>query len=267
LSLLQQAGTIVIPGWRDPSEPPSREIVRALQRAHRRGARLCSICSGVFVLAAAGLLDGRRATTHWKYVEQLRARHPLIEVEPDALYVDEGQVLTSAGSAAGLDMLLHLVRRDHGARVANQVAQRLVLPPHREGGQAQFIARPVAQDERGRLARLLDFLRAHLETPHTLASLAAKAAMSPRTLQREFRAATGLAPYQWLMRERVGRARELLETTRLPPARIAQLAGLKSEESLRHHFRRQVGTAPARYRKQFTRISSREGWQRPTGGI
>lgn len=253
LKLLQQASTIVIPGWRDPAEPPSQEIVRALQRAHRRGARLCSICSGVFVLAAAGLLDGRRATTHWKYAAQLQERHPLIQVEPNALYVDEGQVLTSAGSAAGLDMLLHLVRRDHGARIANQVAQRLVIPPHREGGQAQFIARPVAKDERGRLARLMDFMRAHLEASHTLKSLAARAAMSPRTLQREFRAVTGLAPYQWLTRERVAHARELLETTRLPPARIAQRVGLKSEESLRHHFRARVGTAPARYRQQFTR--------------
>jgi AraC family transcriptional regulator, transcriptional activator FtrA len=255
LRLLQQADTIVIPGWRKMGEPPSPQLIRALQRAHGRGARLCSICSGVFLLAAAGLLDGKRATTHWKHTEQLRQRHPLIQVEPNALYVDEGQVLTSAGSAAGLDMLLHVVRKDYGARVANQVAQRLVIPPHREGGQAQFIPRPVSEDERGRLSRLLDFMRAHLEASHTLASLAARAAMSPRTLQREFRAATGLAPSPWLTRERVARARELLETSRLPPERIAQVVGLKSEESLRHHFRRQVGAAPARYRRQFTRTA------------
>jgi AraC family transcriptional activator FtrA len=166
--------------------------------------------------------------------------------------VDEGQVLTSAGSAAGLDMLLHLVRSDHGARVANQVAQRLVIAPHREGGQAQFIPRPIAADERGRLSRLLDHMRAHLAAAHTITSLAKRAAMSPRTLQREFRAATGLAPYQWLTRERVARARELLETSRLSPERIAQVVGLKSGESLRHHFRRHVGTAPARYRRQFS---------------
>jgi AraC family transcriptional activator FtrA len=250
LRLLQQADTIVIPGWRDADEPPSLGVVQALRRAHWRGARLCSICSGVFVLAAAGLLDGRRATTHWKYVEQLRARHPLIQVEPNALYIDEGQVLSSAGSAAGLDMLLHLVRKDHGARVANQVAQRLVIPPHREGGQAQLVPRPVAPDGRGRLSRLLDYLRAHLASPHTLASLARRGAMSPRTLQREFRAATGLAPYQWLIRERVARARELLESSTLPPGRIAQMVGLRSEEALRHHFRRQVGTAPSRYRQR-----------------
>lgn len=250
LSLLEQADTIVIPGWRDVEEAPPGRLVRAIQKAWRRGARLCSICSGVFVLAAAGVLDGRRATTHWKYAQRLRERYPRIEVVPNTLYVDEGQVLSSAGSAAGLDMLLHLIRKDHGARIANQVAQRLVIPSHREGRQVQLVPRPVASDERGRLSRLLDYMRAHLELPHTLASLSTRAAMSPRTLQREFRAATGLAPYQWLIRERVARARELLETSRMTPARIAQQVGLKSEESLRHHFRRQVGTAPARYRRQ-----------------
>jgi len=253
LRLLESADTIVIPGWRSADEDPPREIVRALRRAHERGARLCSICSGVFVLAAAGVLDGKRATTHWKYVERLRERYPGVRVEPNSLYVDEGQVLTSAGSAAGLDMLLHLVRRDHGARIANQVAQRLVIAPHREGGQAQFIPRPIARDESGRLSRLLDWVRSHLAQAHTIDSLARRAAMSPRTLQREFRAATGLAPYQWLIRERVQRARELLEASPLAPERIAQLVGLGSAESLRHHFRRHVGTAPAQYRRRFTR--------------
>jgi AraC family transcriptional activator FtrA len=256
LKLLDSADTIVIPGWRDVDEEPSRQIVRALKRAHERGARLCSICSGVFVLAAAGVLDGKRATTHWKYVERLRQRYPRIQVEANSLYVDEKQVLSSAGSAAGLDVLLHLVRKDHGARIANQVAQRLVIPPHREGDQAQFIPRPMAANEDGRLSRLLDFIRSHLALEHTIESLAARAAMSARTLQREFQAATGVAPYQWIIRERVQRARELLETSRLSPERIAELVGLGSGESLRHHFRRQVGTAPARYRRQFTR---REG--------
>lgn len=253
LHVMERAHTIVIPGWRDADEEPPGQTVRAVRRAHERGARLCSICSGVFVLAAAGVLDGKRATTHWRYVQRLRDRYPRIRVEPDSLYVDAGQVLTSAGSAAGLDMLLHLVRKDHGARIANQVAQRLVIPPHREGGQAQFIPRPVAPDERGRLSGLLDWMRTHLATAHTIDALAARAAMSPRTLQREFRAATGLAPYQWLVRERVARARELLETSRLAPERIAQLVGLRSGESLRHHFRRLVGTAPAQYRRRFAR--------------
>jgi AraC family transcriptional activator FtrA len=253
LRLLDSADTIVIPGWRDPDELPPPALLAKLRRAHQRGARLCSICSGVFVLAAAGVLDGRRATTHWKYLERLAARYPRIRVEPNALYVDEGTVLTSAGSAAGLDMLLHLVRRDFGARIANQVAQRLVIPPHREGGQAQFVPRPMAADERGRLARLMDFIRAHPAKAHTLASLAARAAMSIRTLQREFTAATGVAPYEWVVRERIQCAKELLETTRLSAQGVAVRVGMGSAESLRHHFRQRVGTTPGQYRRRFSR--------------
>ena len=253
LRLLERADTIVIPGWRDADEAPPVELLRKLRQAYDRGARLCSICSGVFVLAAAGVLTGKRATTHWKYIERLTARYPDIVVEPNALYVDEGQVLTSAGSAAGLDMLVHLVRKDFGPRIANQVAQRLVIPPHREGGQAQFVPRPVAADERGRLAKLLDWIRAHLSVEHTIESLAEQAAMSPRTLQREFKAATGLAPYAWLVRERIERAKELLETGRLPTQRIAERVGMGSAESLRHHFRTRVGTTPAQYRARFSR--------------
>src|SRR5215468_5984764 len=253
LRLLDSADTIIIPGWRDPAEIPPPALLAKLRRALARGARLCSICSGVFVLAAAGVLDVRRATTHWKYAAQLASSYPRILVEPNALYVDEGQVLTSAGSAAGLDMLLHLVRRDFGARIANQVAQRLVIAPHREGDQAQFVPRPLASDGRGRLARLMDFVRAHPAAPHTLASLAQRAAMSPRTLQREFNAATGMAPYEWLVAERIERAKELLESTRLTAASIAARVGLGSAESLRHHFRRQLGTTPQQYRQRFSR--------------
>lgn len=253
LKLLERAETIVVPGWRSIEERPPAALLEHLARAYRRGARLASICSGVFVLAAAGVLDGKRATTHWKYAAQLAARYPRISVEPNALYIDAGQVITSAGSAAGLDMLLHLVRRDFGARIANQVAQRLVAAPHREGGQAQFVPRPVARDERGRLARLLDFIRAHPGARHTLGALAARAAMSTRTLQREFRAATGQAPYEWIVGERIARARELLETTTLAQQRIAERVGMGSVESLRHHFRRRVGTTPARYRARFAR--------------
>lgn len=259
LQLLESADTIVIPGWREPAEIPSGPLLARLRRAFDRGARLCSICSGVFVLAAAGVLDGRRATTHWKYAAQLQARYPRILVEPNALYVDTGQVLTSAGSAAGLDMLLHLVRRDYGAKVANQVAQRLVLAPHREGDQAQFVPRPLAADGRGRLARLMDFVRAHPAAPHTLASLAARAAMSTRTLQREFMAATGLAPHRWLVAERIERAKELLETTRLSAEDIAARVGLGSAESLRHHFRRRLGTTPQQYRRRFSRRAEAGG--------
>jgi len=255
LKLLERADTIVIPGWRDVGEAPPPQLLRRLRAAAARGARLCSICSGVFVLAAAGLLEGRRVTTHWRYAEALRARYPNVRVEPNALYVDEGALLTSAGSAAGLDMLLHLVRRDHGAAIANRVAQRLVVPAHREGGQAQFLPRPVARDPRGRLGRVMDFVRSHLGEPHTVRSLAARAAMSPRTLQREFTRATGLAPHAWVVAERIARAKELLESTRLPVGEIAARVGVGSAESLRHHFRRRVGTPPARYRERFGRWS------------
>jgi AraC family transcriptional activator FtrA len=252
LRLLDTADTIVIPGWRAVDEPPPAALIAKLRRAYERGARLCSICSGVFVLAAAGLLDGRRATTHWRYVARLAARYPQIRVEPNSLYVDEGRVLTSAGSAAGLDMLLHLVRRDFGARIANQVAQRLVIAPHREGGQAQFVPRPVAIDERGRLAQLMDYIRGHLNAPHTLTSLATRAAMSTRTLQREFTSATGRAPYEWIVGERIERAKELLESTRLSASGIAARVGMGSAESLRHHFRVRVGTTPGQYRRRFS---------------
>ncbi|PMS21706.1 transcriptional regulator FtrA [Trinickia dabaoshanensis] len=253
LKLLDRADTIVIPGWRDADEAPPEPLLRKLRAAARRGARLCSICSGVFVLAAAGVLDGKTVTTHWRYAEKLKARYPALRVEPDALYVDEGAVMTSAGSAAGLDMLLHLVRRDHGAAVANRVAQRLVVPPHRDGGQAQFVPRPMPpEDDGGRLARLIDWMRAHAAAEHTVESLARRASMSARTLQRRFREATGLGPYDWLIRERVALAKDMLETRpRLSISVIAQRAGFGSEESLRRHFRRIALTSPAAYRQQF----------------
>jgi AraC family transcriptional activator FtrA len=250
--LLALADTIVIPGWRDADELPPPALLDALRAAHARGARLCSICSGVFVLAAAGVLDGLRATTHWRYTEKLARRYPRIIVLQDDLYVDEGQVITSAGSAAGLDMLLHLVRRDHGARVGNLVAQRLVVAPHREGGQAQFLPRPMAHDEQGRLSRLMDWLRAHPEQQHTVNSMAERAAMSGRTLQRQFRDATGMGPIEWLTRERVAVAKDLLEVPGIPLAQVAERAGFGSEESLRHHFRRLAATSPGAYRRQFS---------------
>ncbi|QJD90646.1 transcriptional regulator FtrA [Duganella dendranthematis] len=249
--LLALADTIIIPGWRDADELPPPQLLDWLRAAHARGARLCSICSGVFVLAAAGLLDGQRATTHWRYAERLAQRYPLIDVQPDHLYVDNGQVITAAGSAAGLDMLLHLVRRDHGAKVGNLVAQRLVVAPHREGGQAQFLPRPMAQGEQGRLSKLLDWLRSHPAQPHTVASMAERAAMSPRTLQRQFQQATGFGPVEWLIRERVAIVKEMLEDPDVPLTQIAERAGFGSEESLRHHFRRLAATTPGAYRKRF----------------
>ena len=254
LAMLDRADTIVIPGWRDPDEPPPEPLLKKLRAAHRRGARLASICSGVFVLAAAGVLDGLTVTTHWRYAERLQARYPALRVNPDALYVDAGQVITSAGSAAGLDMLLHLVRRDHGGAIANRVAQRLVLPPHRDGGQAQFVPRPVAPGGGDRLAKLIDWMRAHAAEPHTLASLAAQAAMSTRTLQRQFADAAGMSPLAWLIRERVNVAKDMLEThPALSLAQIAARSGFGSEESLRRHFRRVAKTSPAAYRRGMDR--------------
>ena len=226
-------------------------MLRCLRAAHARGARIASICSGAFLLAATGLLDGKSATTHWRYADTLKQRFPAIAVRANALYVDEGSLLTSAGSAAGLDMMLHLVRRDHGPRVANQVAQRLVVPPHRLGDQAQFVARPLPQDEAARLARLTDWVRAHPAGDWTLATLAGRAAMSVRTLQRQFQLSLGMSPVDWLIRERVEFARQLLETTARPLAHVASLAGFGSDESFRRHFRLATGVSPMAYRRQF----------------
>ena len=251
LAMLARADTIVIPGWQGVDVAPSPALVRRLRAAHARGARIATICSGVFVLAATGLLDGKAATTHWRYADRLQARFPDIAVRANSLYVDEGSLLTSAGSAAGLDMMLHLVRRDHGARVANQVAQRLVVPPHRVGDQAQFVARPMPQDEAARLARLMDVVRAHPTGDWTLASLADRAAMSVRTLQRQFQQSLGMSPVDWLVRERVELARQLLETSTRPLAQVASLAGFGSDESFRRHFRLATGVSPMAYRRQF----------------
>ena len=251
LDLLRKAETIIAPGWRDPEETPPAAILEALRKAHKRGTRLVSICSGVFLLAATGLLDGRAATTHWRYASALARRHPKVRVAPDVLYVDEGQILTSAGSAAGLDLCLHIVRKDHGAAVANEVARRLVLPVHREGGQAQFIAAPVAGEGEGRLAAMLDWMQRHCHEPQVVSALAARAGMSPRSFARRFKQATGLAPHDWLLRQRVRRAQDLLETGDLPIERIGERCGFGAPETLRHHFRRVLGTTPTAYRKAF----------------
>jgi len=257
LERLHAAGTIVIPGWQGIDVPVPQAILDALRGAHARGARLLSICSGAFVLAATGLLDGRRATTHWRYAEALQRRYPAICVDPNVLYVDEGSVLTSAGSAAGLDLCLHLVRRDYGSAIANQVARRLVIPPHRDGGQAQFLERPVEDRERKSgqpksLSVLLDKIRKRPGQSWRIGELARLAAMSERTFMRRFRAATGLSPADWVTRARVDAARELLENTALPIDHIAERCGLGTPTTLRHHFRKKVGASPAQYRKRFS---------------
>jgi AraC family transcriptional regulator, transcriptional activator FtrA len=258
LERLAAAGTIMIPGWYGIDAPVPPILVEALREAHGRGARLLSICSGSFVLAATGLLDGLRATTHWRYAENLQRRHPRIQVDPDVLYVDEGQILTSAGSAAGIDLCLHLVRRDFGPTVANQVARRLVIPPHREGGQAQFLERPVDKRETGSLAALFDKMRRRLGEPLPIAELARLAAMSERTFMRRFRAATGMTPADWIARLRVDRARELLESTAIAIDVIAQRTGLGTATNMRHHFRNKMGVSPMEYRKRFSRSTRLE---------
>lgn len=251
LDALDGAGTIVIPGWRDADEAPPPALLDALRRAHARGARLCSICSGAFVLAHAGLLDGRRATTHWRYFDRLASHFPAIAIEHGMLYVEDGNIVTSAGSAAGLDMLLHLVRSDFGAGIANRVAQRLVIPAHRDGDQAQLVARPLPQSNTDPIARTMDWARENLRAAHTLASMAEQARMGVRTFQRHFKERTGASPLDWLVRERVMLAAQLLETRpALGIEAVADLAGLGSPESLRRHFRSHGLPSPARYRRQ-----------------
>ena len=251
LGALVAADTIIVPGWRDPSEIPPRRLLETLRRAHSRGARVVSICSGVFVLAAAGLLDGKRATTHWRYVDILRARHPSIRIEPDVLYVQEGRVFTSAGSAAGLDLCLRLVRLDHGAEIANQVARRLVVAPHRDGGQAQFIAHPVPSQPGHGLARATDWALAHLDRPMSVDDLAKAAALSQRTFIRRFRAELGTTPHRWLIHQRVLAAQRRLENSRSSIEEIAEVVGFGTAQTLRLHFRRVLRTSPNAYRRRF----------------
>jgi AraC family transcriptional activator FtrA len=251
-ALLQRAGTIIVPGWRGADSPVPEHLVKALRAAHARGARLLSFCSGVFVLAAAGLLDGRRATTHWRYAERLARAYPGVHVVPDVLYVDEGNVLTAAGTAAGIDLSLHLIRRDWGATAANRVARRLVVPSHRDGGQAQFIEAPVPEArEGGRLSQLLDRMRQTPGQANSVAGLAKAAGMARRTFLRRFKSSTGATPGAWLMGVRVARARELLTSTDSPIEDVATAAGFGSAATLRHHFRRQMKVSPTDYRRQF----------------
>ncbi|WP_420822057.1 GlxA family transcriptional regulator [Streptomyces avicenniae] len=251
------ADTVIVPSVPDACVEEGRPLpgglVTALRRAHEAGARMVSLCTGAFALAEAGLLDGRRATAHWMHTAQLAERYPRVEVDDSVLYVDEGDVLTSAGLTAGLDLCLHLVRRDLGARVANQLARRMVVPAHRPGGQAQFIDLSVPATDDLSLAPVLDWARAHLDRPLTVEDLARRAAMSPRTLHRRLRAATGTTPLQWLLNQRLGRARSLLESTDLPVEKVGELSGLGTANNLRHHFLKQVGVSPNAYRRAFPR--------------
>lgn len=249
--LLEQADLVVIPGWRGAHTPVPPALVQALRAAWARGARLASICSGAFVLAATGLLDGRRAATHWRYAEVLRQQHPAIEVDAQVLYTGAERVFSSAGSAAGIDLLLHLVRSDFGVAAANSVARRLVMPPHRAGGQAQFIERPVPVDRQHRLAGLMEQVRLDLASPWTVALMAQAARMSPRSLARRMGEATGMSPAQWLIAERVAEAQRLLEGSVLSVEQIAHHVGFASLQALRHHFQAQFQLAPRDYRRMY----------------
>jgi AraC family transcriptional activator FtrA len=258
LGALRGADTIVIPGWRNPDEKPAPALLSALRRAHDRGARLMSICSGVFVLAAAGLLDDKRATTHWRYADRLRALYPRIRIEPDVLYVDEGSILTSAGSAAGIDLCLHVVRSDYGAEIANQVARRLVVPPHRDGGQAQYVREPVREAAVIGLAPTMEWAVGRLRRGLTVADLAKQAGMSMRTFARRFVDETGATPHQWLTSQRLIAAQRHLEVTHDSIDAVAEAAGFETTETLRLHFRHAFGVSPTSYRKRFSTARNAE---------
>jgi transcriptional regulator GlxA family with amidase domain len=252
LEVLRSTDIVIVPSWRDPAERPPQPLLAALVAARRRGAQVVGLCLGAYVLAEAGLLDGRRATTHWAYVPDFRHRNPQVEVDADVLYIEDDTIVTSAGTAAGIDCCLHLIRQRYGAECANRVARRLVVPPHRQGGKAQYIEQPVpdtAQDSR--LAELMDWVRAHLALAHTLDSLAARSLMSRRTLTRRFHQLTGSTVGQWLLAERLAFVQRLLESTDQPIDTIAALAGFGSAVSLRHHFRRTVGESPSAWRQAF----------------
>jgi transcriptional regulator GlxA family with amidase domain len=251
LDRLRRADTVIVPGWADIDEEPPAQLVDAVREAHEAGARVASLCTGAFVLAAAGLLDGRRATTHWAHTEALAARHPRVDVDPDVLYVDNGSVLTSAGKAAALDLCLHLVRLDLGSSVANAVARRLVVPPHRAGGQAQFVTAPVPEQDDHPLAALLPWIIERLDRPLTVEDLARRAGMSSRHLGRHFRAVTGTTPLQWLLTQRIRHAQELLEKTDDGIDTIAAATGMGTATTLRRHFNRTVGVPPDAYRRTF----------------
>jgi len=252
LADLRRADTIVVPArYKGPPEHQAA-LHKALRAANRRGARIMSFCTGAFVLAEAGLLDGRRATTHWAHAEEFAAHFPTVKLDPGVLYVDEGDVLTSAGTAAGIDLCLHVVRNDFGADVANAVARRMVVPPHRDGGQAQYVDDPMPDGPGADLfGDTMAWLQQHLGESLTVEDLARRSAMSPRTFARRFRATTGTTPMQWVLRQRVLLAQRLLETSDEPVDRVAELAGFGSPAALRQHFNRMVRTSPTAYRRTF----------------
>jgi transcriptional regulator GlxA family with amidase domain len=256
LANVRRADTVIVPGFLDHGRVFSDDVLDALRHVHRRGRRVVSICTGAFALAAAGLLDGLQATTHWRDIDELAARYPQVTVDRGVLYIDNGQVLTSAGVASGIDLCLHIVRRDLGAAVANRLARLIVAAPHREGGQTQFIETPVGTTD-GSLSVTRAWALDHLGEPLSVRALAKHADVSERTFARRFVDETGSTPLQWLLSARIQHARELIETADLSVEQIAQDCGMGTAANLRLHFRRFVGTTPTSYRKSFTGHSMR----------
>ena len=266
LDALATADTVVVPGYY-PHDEPAPAVLRALRAAADRGSRIVSICTGAFALAAAGFLDGQRATTHWRAAAELAARYPTVDVDPDVLYIDSGQVLTSAGVAAGIDLCLHLVRTDYGAQTAAETARRMIVAPHRDGGQAQFLQRPVPASGTG-LAATCAWALDRLAEPLTVADLARHAGWAPRTFARHFIAETGITPLRWLTAQRLLEARRLLETTDLPIDQVAEHCGLGTAANLRLHLSRDAATTPTAYRRTYrgTPSSPRRTWGSGSNG-
>ena len=254
LEHVSEADTVIVPSSRPGIVPVPDTLLDALRDAYQRGARILSFCTGAFLLASAGLLDGRRVTTHWAWAAELAALYPTVQVDPGVLYIDDGQVLTSAGTAAAIDLSLHVVRQDYGAEIAAAVARRMVVPPYRDGGQAQYIEMPLpALDVEGPFGMTLAWAAAHLDEDLTVEQMAARAMMSPRTFARHFRATRGTTPYQWLLQQRIVLAQRLLETTNESIERIAECCGFSSAATLRLHFQRLLRISPQSYRKAFHR--------------
>ncbi|QPP08492.1 helix-turn-helix domain-containing protein [Streptomyces bathyalis] len=252
LTAADEADTVIVPNRPDPEVRPGGAVLEAVCRASRRGARLISFCTGTFTLAEAGVLDGRRATTHWRWADLFASRHPAVRLEPDVLFVEDGGILTAAGSAAALDLGLHVIGRDHGAEVANAVSRRLVFAAHRDGGQRQFVERPVPVTRDASLAPVLEWARERLDEPLTVTGLAARAAVSPATLHRRFQAELGTTPLAWLTGERVALACRLIERGQGALGTVARASGLGTAANLRAQLRRRTGLSPSAYRRQFS---------------
>ncbi|MCX3058846.1 helix-turn-helix domain-containing protein [Streptomyces beihaiensis] len=260
LEAISRAGTVVVPAWRSITAPPPEEALDAIRRAHEEGARIVGLCTGAFVLAAAGLLDGRPATTHWMYAPTLAKRYPSVHVDPRELFVDDGDVLTSAGTAAGIDLCLHIVRSDHGNEAAGALARRLVVPPRRTGGQERYLDRSLPEEiGSDPLAEVVAWALEHLHEQFDVETLAARAYMSRRTFDRRFRSLTGSAPLQWLITQRVLQAQRLLETSEYSVDEVAGRCGFRSPVALRGHFRRQLGSSPAAYRAAYRARRPQQG--------